>query len=59
MPIYEYECEKCGAVFEARRSIEDKEEVKCPVCGEKECRRVFSVFSNPLFSRGSCGPRFT
>ena len=46
MPIYEYECGKCGEKFELRRSIADSDsEVKCPKCGAENPQRVFSVFA--------------
>ena len=51
MPIYEYQCTKCGERFELRRSIGDNDrEIKCPKCGAESPRRVFSVFT-----RGSSG----
>lgn len=57
MPIYEYECKSCGEKFEARRNISDSDtELKCPKCGKKEPRRVFSSFSCSGFSGGSCAP---
>ena len=53
MPRYEYVCKKCGAAFEAIRRINDKdEEVQCPLCYEKKCKRVPSMFSS---SGSSCG----
>ena len=56
MPIYEYECIKCGERFELRRSIADSDsEVKCPKCGAEEPRRVFSVFATGS-SSGTCAP---
>ena len=46
MPIYEYECRKCGEKFELRRSIaENDSKVECPKCGTEDPRRVFSVFA--------------
>ena len=33
MPTYEYECEKCGHVFECYQSMHDKPLKKCPKCG--------------------------
>ena len=52
MPIYEYACNKCGILFEATRRIDDKdEEVQCPLCYEKKCQRLPSMFS----SSSSCG----
>ncbi len=45
MPIYEYNCEKCGKTFEklVRASDRDKE-VECPDCGSSKVKKVFSVF---------------
>ena len=56
MPIYEYECIKCGERFELRRSIADCDsEVRCPKCGTKYPRRVLSVFA--MSSSGeTCAP---
>ena len=34
MPLYEYRCEKCGEVFDAFRSVEDRKKTKCETCGE-------------------------
>ena len=34
MPIYEYECKKCGKIFEVYQRLSEKgEDIKCPVCG--------------------------
>jgi len=56
MPIYEYECSKCGAKFELRRNIEDSnDEIQCPECGEKKPVRVFSTFG-VCSGSGSCAP---
>ena len=45
MPVYEYQCQKCGEGFERRRSMADRdEEIKCPKCRTKHPRRVFSIF---------------
>ena len=57
MPIYEYECENCGEKFEQRRGIaESDSNVKCPKCGEKKPRRVFSAFASGSSSAGGCAP---
>ena len=57
MPIYEYECEKCGERFEARRGINDSDaEVKCPKCEAKHPRRVLSLFATGGSSGGGCAP---
>ena len=33
MPLYEYECKKCGHRFEEIRKFSDKHPKKCPKCG--------------------------
>ena len=33
MPLYEYECKKCGHRFEKLRKFSDKPIKKCPECG--------------------------
>ncbi len=35
MPIYEYQCQKCGHHFEKRQAISDKPLTRCPVCKGK------------------------
>ena len=46
MPIYEYECLKCGERFTLRRSFDDKDEdVECPKCQTKKPRRTISNIS--------------
>jgi putative FmdB family regulatory protein len=52
MPIYEYECEKCGHVFEVRQSFSD-EPIKS--CNQKGCSgKVHKLFSPPaIIFKGS------
>lgn len=33
MPLYEYQCKKCGHRFEKIQKFSDKPEKKCPECG--------------------------
>lgn len=33
MPVYEYECQKCGLVFEARQKFSDAPLSECTSCG--------------------------
>ena len=42
MPLYEYECKKCGERFVI---LEGKEEKRCPRCRSKRLERRFSKFS--------------
>jgi len=65
MPIYEYECKKCGKVFEIYQRLSEKsDDIKCPVCGaEKPVKRVSSFSSGGggyasgygSSTSGSCG----
>ena len=43
MPLYEYECEKCGHCFEKIQKFSDKMVKKCPECGG----RVEQMISAP------------
>jgi putative FmdB family regulatory protein len=44
VPIYEYKCEKCDTKFEIMRGITaGDEEIKCPKCGAKDTRKLFSA----------------
>jgi len=40
MPIYEYECRKCGAHVEAFQKLSDKALTKCRKCGGKLERKI-------------------
>lgn len=66
MPLYEYKCEKCDAVFEILQRSNEK--VKCPTCGTASLQKLFSTFakggasgpsshegSMPASAPGSCG----
>ncbi|GAI20545.1 unnamed protein product [marine sediment metagenome] len=56
MPIYEFECEKCGERFELHRNMADSDrEVRCPKCGAEKPQRVFSVFGKGSSSM-ACPP---
>lgn len=46
MPIYEYRCAQCNAVFQHLfRSLKEVEgtEVRCPTCGAEEVCQLFSA----------------
>lgn len=56
MPLYDYECRKCGAEFDTLRSIRDKDEdVECPVCHEHDCRRKVSLTASEILRSSGCG----
>ncbi len=66
MPIYEYQCKHCEAVFEVRATFKEKEaglKPECPQCHRKQARQLLT---STLFLRRSeegkgpawpgCGP---
>jgi len=40
MPTYDYECEKCGHVFEVFQRITEAPRKRCPTCSGKVRRRI-------------------
>uniref|UniRef100_A0A7C4TW23 Zinc ribbon domain-containing protein n=1 Tax=Caldisericum exile TaxID=693075 RepID=A0A7C4TW23_9BACT len=58
MPIYEYECKKCGEFFETL--VLGNRIVRCPKCGSEELTKKFSTFAMKGVDKGnskcvSCG----
>ena len=45
MPIYEYECRRCGKKFEILVNGPDRKTIQCPVCSSGSAARVMSLFS--------------
>lgn len=61
MPIYEYQCEKCGDDFEKLVPRSDSPLPVCPACGSKRVTKQLSNFSAAVStgkaqscSMGSC-----
>lgn len=54
MPIYEYQCQKCGEKFE--KLMFKQEDVRCPKCRSQKARKVPSSFvaKDCGGSKGSC-----
>lgn len=51
MPLYEYQCRRCGKVFEMLRRIKDTDnDLECPNCHSHKVERQFSTFA-----AGGCG----
>lgn len=48
MPTYEYECGKCGHVFERFQSMNDEPVKRCPLCRCK-VRRLFGTGAGIIF----------
>ncbi len=47
MPLYEFQCRKCGHQFEELLTTAEIEagKVKCPACSSKRVEREFSAFA--------------
>jgi putative FmdB family regulatory protein len=43
MPLYDFQCEKCGAEFEVERALSATGPEKCPQCGSTKTAKVFSA----------------
>ena len=43
MPIYEYQCQKCGHELEALQKISDEPLVDCPECDSAELKKKVSA----------------
>ncbi len=56
MPVYEFRCRKCGAVFEELRKTDDFTLPVCEQCGSSETEKKFSLFSGASGGKdaGSC-----
>jgi putative FmdB family regulatory protein len=52
MPIYEYQCGKCGHHLEALQKLSDKPLRECPECGRHSLKRLMSA---PLFRLAGSG----
>ena len=45
MPIFEYECKKCGEVTEFLESAAGNEKHECPKCASTGMERLLSTFN--------------
>jgi len=52
MPIYEYECNGCGAHHEFLQKFSDSPKRKCPSCGKSRLRKMVSAASFRLKGTG-------
>jgi len=52
MPIYEYECDKCGHSFEREQSISDPPVKTCPKCRGRKVTKLISRSSFVLKGGG-------
>jgi len=42
MPVYTYRCENCGVQFDKTQKFTDSPLTRCPECGKKTLRKVYS-----------------
>ena len=59
MPIFEYQCKKCGKTFEKLVLARGQKSPECPDCGAKQVEQQLSRFSSATSSSGgtrSCAP---
>ena len=55
MPIFEYECKKCGHQFEALLPSASSPAPECPECGASNAKRLLSRFAAASKTEfGSC-----
>jgi putative FmdB family regulatory protein len=52
MPIYEYECKKCGTIVEALQGINDAPLTECECGGQGTLERIISLSSFHLKGTG-------
>ena len=52
MPIYEYECTRCGHRFEAIQKMSDPVFTDCPSCGLPELKKLMSAAGFQLKGTG-------
>lgn len=46
MPVYSFNCKKCGDEFtKLVRSVNKREEIKCPRCGAQDLQQLFRGFN--------------
>lgn len=59
MPLYDYLCEACGKKFEEFRSMAERKNAPCPICGKPAEKQISSFFTGGNASRqrggGNCG----
>lgn len=52
MPIYEYQCTKCGHKLEALQKISEEPLLECPACGKSALSKLISAASFRLKGGG-------
>jgi len=56
MPLFEYECQECGLIFEVLTQHRDTaSRPGCPECGKTNVERPWSPFARRTSEGGGCG----
>ena len=55
MPLYDYQCKKCQAVFEVRAPLKEKEAGLEPECPECHSKKTNQLLTSGVFLRKSDG----
>lgn len=50
MPIYEFQCNKCGTVFERLTRDRNIKTTSCKNCGDTSASRIMSTTAKPKFN---------
>ena len=54
MPIYDYRCEHCGALYDVYHKVHEvAEDVLCPDCGSSEHKKLMSIPAAVAVNAGS------
>ena len=57
MPIYDYQCEACGHVFDALQKLSDEPLTECPACHAKALQKLLSAPAFQLQGKGWRKPK--
>jgi putative FmdB family regulatory protein len=49
MPIYEYQCQNCGHLFDELQTMSEVPLVKCPNCGKDELKKLIGTGAGLVF----------
>ena len=55
MPLYDYQCKHCQAVFEVRATFKEKEAGLEPACPQCRSKKTHQLLTSGLFLRQSHG----
>ncbi len=57
MPIYDYQCQSCGHVFDALQRLADAPLTECPACGKAALQKLLSAPAFQLQGKGWRKPK--